>query len=152
MKFVGFFGVSEKRLKGRKTRKIFSYVSFFRVVSELSEKEKNLRNLLHLRKSACREAAITRILVQRLAKFQISNLPLRSQTFLVCWHRCLATRFFLFPKGDPGTTANESLRDAFGIQNSNYPRFSVTVPPRSQVTPSRHKKKMYFLCSALVFP
>ena len=24
--------------------------------------------------------------------------------------------FSYFPKGDPGTTANESLRDAFGIQ------------------------------------
>jgi len=28
--------------------------------------------------------------------------------------------FFYFPKGDPGTTANESLRDACGIQTSNF--------------------------------
>ena len=127
MKFVGFFGVSEKRLKGRKTRKIFSYVSFFRVVSELSEKEKNLRNPLPLRKSACREAAIIRILVQRLAKFQICRFALRLSLYVGTV--ALQRDFFYFPKGDPGTTANKSLRDAFGIQNSNCPRFSVTVPP-----------------------
>ena len=99
MKFVGFFGVSEKRLKGRKTRKIFSYVSFFRVVSELSEKEKNLRNPLPLRKSACREAAIIRILVQRFAKFQICRFALRLSLYVGTV--ALQRDFFLFPQRGP---------------------------------------------------
>ena len=116
MKFVGFFGVSEKRLKGRKNRKIFSYVSFFRVVSELSEKEKNLRNQLPLRKSACREAAIIRILVQRLAKFQTCRFALRLSLYVGTV--ALQRDFFISPKGTPARQPTKvfAMPSAFKFQ------------------------------------